>query len=1074
MHRKSELHVPLAQPSSHAVLVHDGAGKLIWVSEGLCLLLGQARGRLLTQSLADIDADFQPAQAQKAWDELPPGRVQIQQWQLVRPGSGGASFMARREALGIEGRRHYLVTLDDGAAASLAQAQEYGLDPGLRRALDTVGVGVWEWDMRTDRNVWSAETFRLYGLDARSTSPSYESWLAAIHADDRPHAVEALRRAVDGRGELTLEWRVHGLEPDERWLLSRGRPEFDAAGTPIAYRGIVVDITARKRAELARIESERIYRTVYLACPDAIALSRIEDGRYFDVNESFTRLFGWTAEQTIGRTALELGIWCHLEDRQRFLALLASQSECRNFETHFLTRERKVIAASVSAQSLLLRGETLILSVTRDISARKRIEAELTESHERLQILIDRAPAALAMFDREMRYVAASRRWAQDYGLDASTLIGRSHYEVFPELPGHWRALHARALQGEVISSAEDRFERLDGSTQWVRWEVRPWQRADHSVAGIVIFSEDITAQKRAELALQASNERFTRLFGASPVASVVSKLDSGTIIEPNQAYLDLFGYQRDEIVGRSALTLGAGAGTPASRTTLRELCKQGGFKGYEVEFFRRDGEHRVALVSGVEIDLGGEPSALLTIVDITERKSAERQIEGLAYFDPLTGLPNRRLFQDRMAQMMAVSTRSRQFNAVVFLDIDNFKALNDSRGHSVGDQLLVEVARRIQEHVRASDTVARLGGDEFMVILESLGTDAQAAAVLAGTIAEKLREALVLPYDLDGQHFHCSASVGVAMIRGAEESVGSVLKHADLAMYEAKGAGRNAVRFFDQAMQTVLDARTATERDLRSAAELGQLTLHYQPQTDGAGVTHGAEALLRWVCPKRGMVAPMDFIPLAESTGLIVPIGRWVLQAACAQLVAWAQSPATQALHLAVNVSARQFREPRFADSVRQALSLTGADPARLKLEITESMVLDDVGAMLTTMQDLCAQGVRFSVDDFGTGHSSLTYLSRLPLAELKVDQSFVAKLPDSRSDAIIAQTIITLATRMGLEVIAEGVETPAQLEFLRRHGCRIFQGYLFGKPMPPAEFEAWVAQNADRCNSPKRPRAP
>lgn len=1058
MHQKAGLHFPLAPRSIGAVFLHDRAGQVIWVSEGLCGLLGHPRERLLSMTLADISADFDLAQAQSDWAAIAPGRAHIGQWQQRRDDGSHAVFLERRDVIQIDGGHYYLVTLDHLVAASLSPTQEARLDPGLRQALDTAEVGVWEWDLCTNRIVWSEQIFRLYGLDPRATSPSIEGWLEAVQEEDRPHALAAVRRAIEVHGELTLEWRVQGVAPAERWLLARGQPEFDAAGLPSAYRGIVVDITARKLSERGRIESERIYRTVYLACPDAIALSRPEDGRYFDVNESFIRMFGWTRDEIIGRTALELGIWRDLEDRQRFLALLNSQSGCRNFETHFLTREREVIVASVSCQTIVLQGEHLLLSVTRDISARKRIEAELIESHERLQILIDRAPAALAMFDREMRYVAVSRRWALDYGLDAGTLVGRGHYEVLPEIPGHWRAIYARALQGEVISSAEDRFDRLDGSCQWLKWEVRPWQQADHSIAGIVVFSEDITAQKRVELALQASNERFARLFGASPVPSVVSNLDTGSILEPNQAYLDLFGYQRNEIVGRSALTAAAGSAIAAGDATLLELCREGGFQDYEVDFFRRDGESRVALVSGVEIDLGSERSALLTIVDITERKAAERQIQHLAYFDPLTGLPNRRLFQDRMAQMMAASARSRQFNAVVFLDVDNFKALNDSRGHSVGDQLLIEVARRIQECVRTSDTVARLGGDEFMVILDSLGTDTRDAAVLAGAIAEKLREALVLPYDLDGQHFHCSASLGVSLIRGADESVESVLKHADLAMYEAKSAGRNAVRFFDQAMQTVLDARTAAERDLRSAAALGQLTLYYQPQTDGAGVTHGAEALLRWRCPKRGLVQPMDFIPLAEATGLIVPIGRWVIEAACAQLAAWAESATTRGLHLAVNVSARQFREPRFTATVRNALSLSGADPGRLKLEITESMVIDDVGATLATMQELCEQGVRFSVDDFGTGHSSLTYLSNLPLSELKIDKSFVAKLPASRSDAIIAQTIITLATRMGLEVIAEGVETPAQLEFLHENGCQVYQGHLFGPALPPAEFQAWM----------------
>jgi diguanylate cyclase (GGDEF)-like protein len=452
---------------------------------------------------------------------------------------------------------------------------------------------------------------------------------------------------------------------------------------------------------------------------------------------------------------------------------------------------------------------------------------------------------------------------------------------------------------------------------------------------------------------------------------------------------------------------------------------------------------------------VGSGPSAVrVVLADITERKHAEEEIHHLAFYDPLTELPNRRLVQDRLGRALAISNRSRHYGALLFLDLDNFKTLNDTRGHDVGDQLLIESARRISASLRAGDTVARLGGDEFLVLLEGLSTEMQDAAVQARHVGEKIREALSEPYLLAGREFRCAASIGATLFFAEAESVETLLKHADLAMYKAKDAGRNTLRFFDPAMQTALDVRSALETDLRRATEGGQLRLYYQPQVDNASRLIGAEALLRWEHPERGMVMPGSFISLAEETSLILPIGEWVLTTACVQIKAWSTASATRDLKLAVNVSARQFRQPGFVDQVRKILTQTGANPQSLKIELTESMVLDDVGDTFEKMHALKALGIGFSLDDFGTGSSSLSYLTRLPLDQLKIDRSFVVNLPDDRNDAIIAQTIITMGKSLGLDVIAEGVETEAQREFLDRHDCSAYQGYLFSRPLPLAEF--------------------
>jgi diguanylate cyclase (GGDEF)-like protein len=442
--------------------------------------------------------------------------------------------------------------------------------------------------------------------------------------------------------------------------------------------------------------------------------------------------------------------------------------------------------------------------------------------------------------------------------------------------------------------------------------------------------------------------------------------------------------------------------------------------------------------------------------LDVTARRQAEAEIQRLAHYDPLTRLPNRRLLTDRLQKMIAARGHDGHHGAVLCIDLDDFRRVNDTRGHPVGDEALIETAQRLQACVSDADVVARLGSDEFVVVLGRLERDARQAAALADESAQRLMVALSRPFELSEMHFHGSASVGVAMFHAGDERAESVLMHADSAMNRAKAAGRGTVRFYDPAMQVALQARAALETDLRRALAEGELWIAYQAQVESSGQTVGAEVLLRWQHEVRGLVPPLDFIPLAEETGLIVPIGQWVLETACRQLAAWARRPETRALRLSVNVSARQFRQPDFVHRVERALADGGADPTRLRLELTESLLLDNVNDCIAKMQALKSIGVGFSLDDFGTGCSSLTYLKRLPLEELKIDRSFIRDLATDPSDAVIVQTIIGMARNLGLTVIAEGVETAEQRDFLERHGCSLFQGWLFGRPVPLPEFEA------------------
>ncbi|PRC91299.1 EAL domain-containing protein [Solimicrobium silvestre] len=568
----------------------------------------------------------------------------------------------------------------------------------------------------------------------------------------------------------------------------------------------------------------------------------------------------------------------------------------------------------------------------------------------------------------------------------------------------------------------------------------------------MIAFGRDLTEKMKTE------TERF-KLFQAveqSPGCIMITNLNAD-IEYVNAAFLKRTGYSRKEIIGKNPRLIKSGKTPPQTFVELWKTIKQGETWQGEIANVSKNGQEFIQFttISPIRQSNGSICNYIAISEDITGRKKGEERIFELAYFDQLTGLPNRTLLLDRLNQVIAISYRSGVYGALLFIDLDHFKNINDTLGHQKGDLVLKQVAECLMQRIREGDTVARFGGDEFVVLLAGLGTDDDIAANKAKTAALKLLDALNQTYQLGDVVHHSTASIGVAMFNGQLSTTDELLKQADLAMYKSKKAGRNTIRFFDPSLESAMKQQATLEEDLRIALQDKQFILHYQGQFTSESKLTGAEVLVRWKHPEQGMMSPALFIPFAEESGLILPIGNWVLETACNQLAAWGKLPNMRKLVLAVNVSALQFRQPDFIETVLAIIERSGANPHRLKLELTESMLVENVDDIIQKMLTLKAHGLGFSLDDFGTGYSSLSFLKRLPLDQLKIDQSFIRDVHSDPNGAAIAKTIVSLGKSLGLNVIAEGVETSEQREFLANAGCFAYQGYLFSRPLAIQDFE-------------------
>ena len=740
-------------------------------------------------------------------------------------------------------------------------------------------------------------------------------------------------------------------------------------------------------------------------------------------------------------------------------------------------RQPGLLALGGLLTTALLAAAISMLAVrrARALSDVRRAGTALNQSEARFSAVFDQAAVGFVQVDLDSdRLLRMNQKFCDLLGYTEQELqrLRFQDISVAEDLQEDLAQMQ-RLRAGEVRDfRMEKRYRRKDGGTVWAELSVSRLQLQGDSGYHLAVV-QDISERKRMEQALRGSEQRLLGILNHMPVG--VNLVQGDAIVFRNDSHVQICGYGPDEapdldswwrlVMPDPAQRQEVRAAWQAARAAARRDAVNGAtaIRPLECVITSKAGEQRTVELSGMML----EDSHIVTMVDLSQRRQAEQEVRYLASNDPLTGLPNRRLLLDRLQQALAISARHQWCGALLMLDLDNFKHINETLGHEMGDRLLQAAAERLRACVPDDDTLARHGGDEFVVVLKDLGATPQEAAARAEEAAQKMLQAMRAPFVLDGgEPRHSSLSVGIAIFQGLQESADELLKRSDLAMYEAKAAGRDALRFFDPQVQAQMAERVALEADMRAGLDSGQFELFYQPKMVRGHIT-SAEALLRWRHPTRGYISPAEFIPLAEQCGLILRLGQWVLRTACERLAQWSGHPVLGQLTLAVNVSPREFHQTEFVPQVLAALAGTGAEARRLRLELTEGLLLQDVEDTIAKMVQLRGYGVGFSLDDFGTGYSSLAYLKRLPLHELKIDQSFVRDVLTDPNDAAIARTIVALGTSLGLQVTAEGVETEAQRAFLERSGCHAWQGYLLSRPLPGLAFEDLVLHRADAATA-------
>lgn len=855
--------------------------------------------------------------------------------------------------------------------------------------------------------------------------------------------------------------------------------------------------------------SESRYRRLFETARDGILLLNAVTAQIEDVNPYLIEMLGYTHAEFLGKKLWEVGAFADRAESKEMFAELQAKGYVRYDDLPLKTKTGTEIAVEFVSNSYDCAGIKVIQCNIRNITARKADQAKINR-HTHLYAALSQCNKAIVHASTQAELFQQVCHAAVEFGGMQMAWIGIIEPATQRVLPAASFGYGTDCLCDIQVSvdikspygnssigmAIRDRkpfwsqdvqndpntslWRECGSQNGWAASASLPLHLSDNVIGVFVLYADKIDAFDAAardllsemavdigfaldNLTREATRQHAEQELRIAAIAfeaqeAILVTDANKVILRVNQSFTKMTGYNSDEVIGRMPSIMLSGKHDESFYSEMWAALSKDHYWHGEIWNRHKDGEMFPvwATITAVTNHKGAICNYVSFYSDLSQLKKDEDSIHTLAFYDPLTRLPNRRLFIERLQHIFAASKHHKHHVAIMFIDIDNFKTLNDTMGHNIGDMLLIEVTKRLQNSVHEGDTVARLGGDDFVVMLEDLSDNMQQAAGQVEMVSQKILAALALPYVLDGYEHHSSASIGISLLHNQDVAVDELLKRADTALYQSKNAGRNTLRFYDPVMQVALEKRTALERDLRIALVQKQFLLYYQSQVDDRGHILGAEVLIRWLHPEKNIIPPAAFIPLSEETGLILPIGHWVLEAACQQLKAWAADVSTRNLMLAVNISAKQFQQVDFVEQVLQVLEQTGVNPSLLKLELTESMLVDNIDSTITKMNTLKAKGIRFSLDDFGTGFSSLSYLKKLPLDQLKIDQSFVRDVNRDPSDAAIVRTIIALGQSLGLAVIAEGVKTEEQRNLLAVLGCNQFQGYLFSKPIPLADFEA------------------
>jgi diguanylate cyclase (GGDEF)-like protein/PAS domain S-box-containing protein len=975
-----------------------------------------------------------------------------------------ASLNTRRVS-GADGQLlyHEGFVLDITERKRAEQARREGLD-ALRETELVGALGSYVLDIAA--GVWTSSQVldEFFGI-GKEYERDVAGWAALIHPDDRAMMTAYFAEEVVGRHKaFDKEYRIlRQTDGAECWVHGIGRLEFDAQGKPQKMRGIIKDITERKRVERALAASEHRFRTFFEENGSVMFLADPETGEIVAANRAACEFYGYPKERLVGMFTSQITLGSHedcLRDRQQ---ALREERSCFCYSHRVANGEVREV--ELHSSPFEVDGRQLLYAIVNDITERRQAEIQRRNSEEHYRSTFEQAAVGIIHASFAGIILRCNAHFAEMIGYSAEELTGIDVQQITaPEDGPASRAALEQVLSGGVPAGLEKRYLRKDGSPTWVKVTLSIQRDGEGRALYFTGLVEDINARKAAEErlaaageALRLSEERYRTAFQTSLDAININRLSDGKYIDVNQAFLDITGFERDEVIGKTSLELGIWA-EARDRHLMAEMVRQNSsYRSPEIQFRKKSGKLFWGQMSASMMEVDGVPCVLSVTRDLSESKAAQSEIRNLAFYDPLTGLANRRMLMERLRQTLATSARRGRLHALLLIDLDNLKTLNDTLGHQVGDLLLQEVARRIAACAHEADTVGRLGGDEFVVMLEDLSEVAEEAAAEARAAGMRILTAVSQPYLLDDRECLSASSMGITVFGDQQKSADDILQQADIALHMAKTAGRNTLRFFSPALQAAVNARATMEEGLRQAIKRNQFLLYYQPQIERGRMT-GAEALIRWNHPGRGIVSPDEFIPLAEESRLILPLGDWVVETACKQIAAWAAKDETAHLTISVNISALQFRQPEFVEHVLAAIDRTGANPKNLKLELTESMLVENFEEIIAKMTELKSHGLSFSLDDFGTGYSSLAYLKRLPLDQLKIDRAFVRDILVDVTSGAIAQAILSLGRAMDLSVVAEGVESEQQRGFLAGLGCHCFQGDLFSPPLPLEDFQAFL----------------